>query len=145
MREFCWLRPSMVDTLSPAERSKRMGLVKSKATKPEMKLRRIVSSMGYRYRLNVTKLPGKPDLTFHSKNKVIFLHGCFWHRHEGCKNARWPKSKLDFWVPKLEANAVRDKATLLELKRLGWSSLVIWECELVSTERVEKRVKKFLG
>src|SRR5260370_40287682 len=90
-----------MDTLPQSERSKRMALVRSKNTKPELQVRRIARSCGYKFRLNVTSLPGKPDLVFPKLRKVIFVHGCYWHRHPGCPLARLPKSKLGFWLPKL--------------------------------------------
>jgi len=97
-----------MDTLTPAERSTRMALVRAKDTKPELLVRRLVHGMGYRYRLHRRDLPGKPDLVFPSRGKVIFVHGCFWHRHARCALARLPKSRGDFWLPKLTANAQCD-------------------------------------
>jgi DNA mismatch endonuclease (patch repair protein) len=110
-----------------------------------MKLRRLVHAMGFRYRLHVKELPGKPDLVFPSRRAVIFMHGCFWHRHEGCKLARLPKSKLDFWKQKLEANMERDFLHQQQLRSLGWRVLVVWECEMVYTERVVAIVREFLS
>lgn len=137
-------RRSLTDTLSPIERSERMSRVRNKNSIPEMKLRRLVHGLGYRYRLHVGKLPGKPDLVFPGRRSVIFMHGCFWHRHPGCKLARLPKSKLDFWVKKLEANRQRDISHQKQLSELGWRVLVIWECEMSDIERVSLLVKKFL-
>src|ERR1022692_1921562 len=94
-----------MDTLSPSERSERMGRVKSRDTKPEMKVRKLVHSLGYRYCLHGKDLPGKPDLVFNSRRKIIFVHGCFWHRHRGCARRRMPKSRLEFWRPKLKNNS----------------------------------------
>lgn len=122
-----------------------MGLIRGKGTKPELALRKLVSSLGYRYRLHQAKLPGKPDLVFPGRKKVIFIHGCFWHRHIGCKNTRWPKSKLDFWKPKLLGNARRDKRKMAELVEMGWAPLVIWECELRDVEHLTNMIKTFLG
>lgn len=136
---------TFVDTLSPLERSQRMAKVKSKGTKPEMLVRRLVHSMGYRYRLHGPGLPGRPDLVFKGRRKVIFVHGCFWHRHEGCRLARLPKSRLDFWLPKLEGNKQRDAQKLEQLCQQGWKSLVIWECELKDLSSLEKRLRAFLG
>lgn len=134
-----------MDTLSPLERSERMARVRSKDTKPEMRVRRLLHALGYRYRLHDRKLPGHPDLVFKGRRKVIFVHGCFWHRHDGCGLARLPKSRLDFWLPKLEGNRLRDARKLEELDQLGWTSLVIWECELKDMNLLEKRLKTFLG
>jgi DNA mismatch endonuclease (patch repair protein) len=135
----------LMDTLTIEERSRRMGLIRGKGTKPELALRKLVFSLGYRYRLHQAKLPGKPDLVFPGRKKVIFIHGCFWHRHIGCKNTRWPKSKLDFWKPKLLGNARRDKRKMAELVEMGWTPLVIWECELRDVEHLTNMIKTFLG
>jgi len=134
----------VADTLTPNERSKRMSLIRGKDSSPEMKLRRLVHGMGFRYRLHVKDLPGKPDLVFPSRRAVIFMHGCFWHRHPGCKLARMPKSKLDFWRPKLEGNRERDLRNQEMLKKLGWHVLVIWECEMENVEKVSNKVREFL-
>ncbi|HYE37268.1 very short patch repair endonuclease [Methylocaldum sp.] len=133
-----------MDTLSPQERSKRMSLIRGTGSAPEMKLRRLVHGMGFRYRLHVRELPGKPDLVFPSRRAVIFMHGCFWHRHKGCKLARLPKSKLDFWKPKLEANRKRDLRNQQQLKSLGWRVLVVWECEMGDIERLSLIIRDFL-
>lgn len=137
----------MVDTLSKAERSARMARIRGKDTGAELVVRRLIHSLGFRYRLHVAKLPGRPDLVFRKKRKVIFVHGCFWHRHDDprCKLARLPKSRLGFWVPKLEANRSRDRANQLKLERDGWGCLVIWECELRDKRALETRIKAFLG
>lgn len=134
-----------MDTLTIEERSRRMSLIRGKGTKPEMALRKLVFSLGYRYRLYQARLPGKPDLVFPGRKKVIFIHGCFWHRHIGCKNTRWPKSKLDFWKPKLLGNARRDRQKMAELVDMGWTPLVIWECELRDADRLTDMIKTFLG
>lgn len=138
------MRHKLADTLSSEERSKRMSLIRGTGTAPEMKLRRLVHRMGFRYRLNVKDLPGKPDLVFPSRHAVIFMHGCFWHRHKGCKLARLPKSKLDFWEPKLEANRKRDSRNQRRLEDLGWRVLVVWECQMTDADRVSVVVKEFL-
>lgn len=122
-----------------------MARVKSKGTKPEMVVRRLLFSMGYRYRLHDRSLPGSPDIIFRGRKKVIFVHGCFWHRHDGCPLARLPKSRLDFWIPKLEGNRERDTRTLHQLNSLGWDVLVIWECELKDLNLLEKMLNGFLG
>ena len=122
-----------------------MGRVRNKDTKPEMAVRRLVYRMGYRYRLHGKDIPGQPDLVFKSRKRVIFVHGCFWHRHEGCSLCRLPKTRLDFWVPKLEANRQRDRENQRRLNEMGWSYLVIWECELKEPQRLATRVAHFLG
>ena len=134
-----------MDILTPPERSKRMALIRSRDTKPEMAVRRLAHHMGYRYRLHVRSLPGCPDMVFKSRRKVIFVHGCFWHLHRNCPKCRPPKSRRGFWQPKLERNAERDKQARRKLWRLGWGSMVVWECELSHPDRVERRIIKFLG
>ncbi len=133
-----------MDSVTPARRSEIMGRVRSRDTKPEMVVRRMIYGMGYRYRLYAKDLPGKPDLVFRSRRKVIFVHGCFWHRHSGCVLARLPKSRKDFWLPKLEANRQRDIKNKKALHKLGWSVLIIWECELAGLETLETRIRGFL-
>ena len=136
-----------MDTLSTAERSQRMSLIRSRDTGPEMTIRRLVHAMGFRYRLHVSSLPGSPDLVFRARRKVIFVHGCFWHRHKCKLGSRLPKSRLDFWEPKLAANRERDRRQLRELRRLGWSTLVIHECEIVPAKMAAlvRRLQLFLG
>ena len=134
-----------MDTLSAEARSERMGRVRSKDTKSELAVRRLVHSLGYRYRLHGRNLPGRPDLVFARRRKVIFVHGCFWHRHEGCPNTRWPKSRLDFWQPKLEANQQRDRRNEEQLRDFGWGYLVIWECETRRLDFLRERIQTFLG
>lgn len=133
-----------MDTLSNEERSTRMSLVRGKDTGPELLVRKVVHSMGYRYRLHGKDLPGRPDLVFPARKAVIFVHGCFWHRHDACKLARLPKSRLEFWGPKLEANKARDARKLTELEAAGWRTLVIWECELRDQQLLRDRLTKFL-
>lgn len=135
-----------MDTLSPPERSERMGRIRGRDTKPEMRVRRLVHSMGYRYRLHRKNLPGKPDLVFGPKKKVIFVHGCFWHRHSNprCKLARLPKSRLEFWRTKLEANRERDIANVKKLRALGWKVLIVWECESARNEHLKNILSRFL-
>lgn len=133
-----------MDTLTREQRSERMSRVRSRDTKPELVVRRLVHAAGYRYRLHRRDLPGTPDLVFRQRRKVIFVHGCFWHRHAGCPNCRLPKTRLDFWRPKLEANAVRDRDALRRLKRLGWSVLVVWECEVRNHDGLSRRLNAFM-
>lgn len=137
---------TMVDTLTPKERSERMGRVRGKDTKPEMLVRKLVHRMGYRYRLHRRDLPGNPDLVFPRRRKIIFVHGCFWHRHSDpeCKLARMPKSRLDFWKLKLERNRLRDRENISRLRSMGWKILVIWECQIKDGKLLEKNIKTFL-
>lgn len=129
--------PELVDTLSPKERSARMALIRGRDTKPEMRVRKALHAAGLRYRLHA-KLPGKPDLIFPSRRIVVLVHGCFWHRHPdpSCKLARLPKSRLDFWLPKLEGNARRDLEKRTTLEALGWRVITVWECETVDPARM---------
>ena len=140
-------RSAMADTLTRKQRSERMGRVRGTDTKPEMFVRRLVHGMGYRYRLHGRDLPGNPDLVFPGRRKVIFVHGCFWHRHPDpkCPLARLPKSKLDFWKPKLEGNRARDERSEAKLKKGGWEVFVIWECQLKNRDMVADSVREFLG
>jgi len=126
------------------DRSKNMAAIRSKDTQPEMVVRRLVHSMGYRYRLHSPDLPGKPDLVFASKKKVIFVHGCFWHQH-GCKFSTLPKSNMDYWLPKLARNRERDEQQLRALKVAGWKFLVLWECKLDDIDYLTRRINKFLA
>lgn len=135
-----------MDTLTPSQRSERMSRVKGKGSAAERRVRSLVHRLGYRFRLHGAKLPGKPDLVFPSRRKVIFVHGCFWHRHPdpNCALARLPKSRQDFWVPKLEGNRVRDLRIEGELATLGWKSLAIWECQIRDTAFLENEIRTFL-
>ena len=137
----------MPDTLSPAERSRRMGLVRGKHTSPELAVRRMVHALGYRYALHAKDLPGAPDLVFRKRRKVIFVHGCFWHRHskKSCRLARLPKSRLDFWLPKLESNRIRDIRHRKALRAAGWQIFVVWECDLSHKEQLVNKLRSFLG
>lgn len=137
----------MADTLTKNERSIRMGRVKSRDTSPELQVRRMIHRMGFRYRLYVRELPGRPDIVLPRHRKAVFVHGCFWHRHAalGCKLARLPKSRLEFWLPKLESNRRRDQRDMRKLRNAGWQIMVVWECQLRDKERLENRLKRFLG
>jgi DNA mismatch endonuclease (patch repair protein) len=109
-----------------------------------MLIRKLVFSLGYRYRLHAKDLPGHPDIVFRRLRKVIFVHGCFWHRHANCALARLPKSRLDFWLPKLEGNKKRDERNKRTLRGKGWKVLMIWECQLKGAERLTARIRRFL-
>ncbi|MGB3486953.1 MAG: very short patch repair endonuclease [Xanthobacteraceae bacterium] len=130
-----------------AERSRVMRAVRSKDTAPEMTVRRLVHSLGYRYRLHRSDLPGKPDLVFPGRHKVIFVHGCFWHGHSCARGARLPATNVDYWKKKISRNVARDAATLDKLNAEGWSSMTIWECELKAADRprLTKRIEEFLS
>jgi DNA mismatch endonuclease (patch repair protein) len=125
------------------DRSENMRRIRSKGMVPELAVRSLVHMMGYRFRLHRKDLPGKPDLVFVSQRKVIFVHGCFWHVHT-CKTAHTPKSNADYWGPKLQRNKTRDRKNIKTLETAGWRSLVIWECETRTPDKVKKRVSAFL-
>jgi DNA mismatch endonuclease (patch repair protein) len=122
-----------------------MRAIRSTGMKPEMLVRRLVHSLGYRYRLHRHDLPGRPDLVFSRSRKIIFVHGCFWHQHPGCKLAHRPRSNLDYWTGKLARNVARDVAHLAALKKDGWKVLVIWECQTKKDARLAARVRRFLA
>lgn len=136
-------RAAAIMTVDP-ERSRIMRAVKSRDTAPEMTVRRLVYSMGYRYRLHRKDLPGKPDLAFKSRRKVIFIHGCFWHGHDCKRGARVPKNNREYWETKIARNRERDRQHNEDLKREGWRVFVIWECQIREPEAVAERIKSFL-
>ncbi|MFA6970695.1 MAG: very short patch repair endonuclease [Gallionella sp.] len=133
-----------MDTVTIERRSAIMRLVRSKDTGVELKVRSLVYGMGYRYRLHSKDLPGKPDLVFAGRKKVIFVNGCFWHGHKLCKRARIPDANREYWVAKIARNAQRDQEHLIALRTLGWRSLVIWECELRDAAALLVKMKEFL-
>jgi DNA mismatch endonuclease, patch repair protein len=134
-----------MDTLTKAERSERMARIRSKDTQPELRVRRIVHALGYRYRLHRRDLPGCPDLVFPSRRKIVFVHGCFWHSHQGCVIANKPKSRSDFWVEKFERNKLRDARNQEALKLDGWRVFTVWECETKGITTLATRLSRFLG
>ena len=127
------------------QRSRNMSAIKSKNTKPEIKVRKILHSMGYRFRLHRKDLPGSPDIVLPKYKTVIFVHGCFWHRHENCKYASNPKTRKEFWENKFKTNVKRDKEIQEKIKNIGWKSVVIWECEVRNIESIEEKIKRFLN
>ncbi|WP_332815978.1 very short patch repair endonuclease [Ramlibacter sp.] len=127
-----------MDTLTPAERSERMGRIRGQDTKPELLLRRALHGLGLRYRLHVKALPGKPDIVFPKFRTVLFVNGCFWHRHAGCKVANTPKTNIDFWRAKFQANVDRDQRNIVRLQELGWRVLIVWECETNTPVKAEE-------
>lgn len=133
-----------MDKLSPERRSANMARIRSRDTRPEITPRKLIHGIGYRFRLHRKDLPGKPDLVFPSHKKVIFVHGCFWHQHPGCKEGRVPGSRLEYWGPKLSRNQQRDSAAQAALKEQGWRYLVVWECELKDAAAALKKVRRFL-
>jgi DNA mismatch endonuclease, patch repair protein len=136
-----------MDRISVSRRSANMRAIRSTDSKPERAVRRLVHGMGYRYRLHVKDIPGKPDLVFRPRRKVIFVHGCFWHQHRkaDCADGRTPRSRLDYWRPKLERNRERDKNARKALKKSGWRVLIIWECETHDEAHLKRRLTAFLN
>lgn len=120
----------MADSLSPEKRSWNMSRIKGNDTLIEVKARKYLYRNGFRYRKNVSKLPGKPDIVLAKYKTVIFVHGCFWHRHEGCKDTSTPKTRVDFWEKKFKHNVENDKKHQAELREAGWHVIILWECDI---------------
>ena len=135
----------MADPLNPSRRSENMRRIKSRNTKPELTVRRLLHSLGYRYRLHAKELPGKPDIVFRGRKKAIFVHGCFWHQHEQCREGRLPGTRPEYWVPKLGRNVERDRSNSAQLVEAGWQFLIIWECETGNYEALKQLLRAFLG
>jgi DNA mismatch endonuclease, patch repair protein len=133
-----------MDKLTPEQRSRCMRRVRSKNTKAELTVRKTLFSLGFHYRLNAVELPGKPDIVFRQKKQAIFVNGCFWHQHRGCKRATRPATNRIFWENKLSRNIIRDRAAIRALKKAGWDTLVIWECETKRYEYLEKKILSFM-
>ena len=137
-----------MDTISPTHRSENMRHIRSAGTTPELAVRKMVHAMGYRYRLHTKELPGKPDLVFPSRHKVVFVHGCFWHQHPSlaCRIVRTPKSNEVYWLSKLARNRERDIGHIAKLKELGWQAKIVWECEVrKDLVAVGESIRGFLG
>lgn len=131
--------------VAPISRSENMARIRGKDTQPEMKVRKLVHGLGFRYRLYRRDLPGSPDLAFPARRAALFVHGCFWHRHVGCANCTTPKTRADFWTDKFEKNVERDRRAVADLERLGWRVMTIWECEVeCSGTDLGARVAEFL-
>ena len=134
----------MTDTISEAKRSWNMSRIKGKDTNPELVVRSTLHKMGYRFRLHRKDLPGKPDIVLPKYKTVIFVHGCFWHQHKGCKFSYKPKTRKKFWEEKLNRNVERDGEAIAKLATLGWTVLVVWECETKDLETLERMLRGFL-
>jgi len=134
----------VTDKLTPQRRSANMSRIRSRDTSPEMFVRRLAHAMGYRFRLHVASLPGKPDIVFPRLKKIIEVRGCFWHQHPGCIDSHVPKSRIGYWRPKLERNQLRDEENRRSLRRLGWRLCIVWECETKSDTKLSRRVGRFL-
>lgn len=135
----------MTDTLTPEARSRLMARIRGKNTRPELAVRSLAHRLGYRFRLHRRDLPGTPDLVFPGRRKVVFVHGCFWHRHSGCKRAAMPTDRQTYWQAKFDGNVERDIRKEIQLMAAGWEVLVIWECEIRNVEDVAPRLREFLG
>jgi DNA mismatch endonuclease, patch repair protein len=133
------------DRLTPEARSALMARIRGKDTAPEVRLRALLHGMGFRFRCHRADLPGTPDVVLPGRGKVLFLHGCFWHRHPGCRHATVPRTRVEFWEAKFERNVVRDRWARRALNRDGWSVGVVWECALRDEARLERRLLRFLG
>jgi DNA mismatch endonuclease (patch repair protein) len=137
------MTPTDATVETDPDRSALMKKVRQRDTEPELAVRRILTSLGARYRVNVSGLPGSPDLANRFRGKAIFVHGCFWHFHEGCRRGRIPKRNRDFWASKLHRNQERDLRKILELEQGGFDVMVVWECELEDVGRLTNRLESF--
>lgn len=135
----------MADIKSPEERSRNMAAIRSKDTKPEVYLRKLLFAAGYRYRKNYAKIPGHPDIYLQKYKTAIFVHGCFWHRHQGCKYAYMPKSNVEFWKKKFQANQERDNNLIEELQEMNIREVIVWECTIKKLLRSDDYKQKFFG
>ena len=133
-----------MDTLSKEKRSWNMSRIRGKDTKPEIVVRSLLHAMGYRFRLHRKDLPGKPDIVLPKYNTLIFVHGCFWHRHDGCKYAYMPKSRIEFWKKKFEGTIKRDIEHLKKLNGMGWKIQIIWECEINNIDTLKRKIRSIL-
>lgn len=134
----------MVDSITSEQRSRNMSQIRSRDTTPEVIVRSILHKAGLRFRLHRKELPGKPDIVLRKHRAVIFVHGCFWHRHPGCKRCTTPKTNPAYWLPKLQRNADRDKEHIADLKKLGWRVRVVWECELKNRPKLTRNLQTYL-
>lgn len=130
-----------MDTLTPEQRSARMGLVKARNTVPELAVRRAIRALGFHFGAHVKSLPGRPDVVLRTLSTVIFVHGCFWHRHHGCARTRTPKTRREFWIRKFNENVARDRRTARLLRKEGWRVLVIWECQTEDPATLSRRLR----
>lgn len=135
----------MVDRMTPEARSRLMAAVGSENTAPELAVRRMLHSMGFRFRLHRRDLPGTPDIVLPKFRKAIFVHGCFWHGHEGCRLGRPPKSRIEYWGPKIKANRARDGRKAAALRHAGWSVATVWDCETRAPDKLATHLRRFLS
>jgi DNA mismatch endonuclease, patch repair protein len=135
----------MSDVFSPEKRSRIMSAIKGKNTKPEIRVRKLLHAMGYRFRLHKKDLPGKPDIVLPRYKKIVFVHGCFWHGHKGCKRATTPKTRTGFWRNKIDKNRERDRRCVRQLRGKGYGVLTVWECEIKNLDKLTNRLKRYLS
>lgn len=135
----------MADVFTPKKRSWNMSRIRSKHTSPELQVRQALSGLGLKYRLHVKSLPGNPDIVFRKYKTVIFINGCFWHQHKGCKRATSPKSNIDYWKPKLKRNIQKQKENFKEFKKLGWKTVIIWECEAKREDILNSKINRIFS
>ena len=133
-----------MDRLTKEERSRLMARVRGTETRPEIAVRKAIWRLGFRYRLHVKQLPGRPDIVLPRHKLAIFVHGCFWHRHGGCKRTTMPKTRPDFWSTKFDANMARDLRNVAELQKLGWTVQTVWECDTVDENRLRRALERIL-
>lgn len=143
-KNLCKMSGTEMDRISREARSRNMSHIRSRHTAPEMVVRRLVHSLGYRYRLHEKSLPGQPDIYLKRHRAVVFVHGCFWHQHRNCRFATKPKSRVDFWLPKLMGNVERDEKNHALLRKMGLRVLTIWECETGDTAQLIGKIKSFM-
>lgn len=129
-----------MDVLTPEQRHLNMSRIKDKNTRPEKRVRSLLHALGYRFRLHAKDLPGKPDIVLPKYRTVVFVHGCFWHRHEGCKRSSTPQTRRIFWENKFSRNIERDREAVVSLELLGWAVLIVWECEIRNIEALQNRL-----
>ena len=134
----------LMDVLTPEQRHRNMSRIRSENSKPEKRIRSLLHRLGYRFRLHSKNLPGTPDIILPKYKTVIFVHGCFWHRHNGCKDASVPKTNTERWIKKFDVNVKRDRQAILDLEALGWSVIVIWDCELKKMDELTVRILSLL-
>jgi DNA mismatch endonuclease, patch repair protein len=136
---------NVVDRFSAEKRSWLMSRVRRKDTTPELAVRRLLFGLGYRYRVHRKGLPGTPDIVFLKRKKAVFVHGCFWHGHSGCKLATRPKSSIAFWTKKISGNQARDSNNVTQLSQQGWTVLIVWQCEIQDELLLREKLVRFLG
>lgn len=129
----------------PSQRSALMSRVRQKNTKPELVVRRLLRSMGFGYRLHARDLPGSPDIVFRGRRSVVFVHGCFWHGHHDCRLATIPRTRMDFWLKKIEDNRSRDARKVQLLEEMGWRVLTVWQCQLKDEATLAAKLRQFLN